>query len=188
MIRKTRNSWDRTTFPSTRNFIKLYYFLKALYYYWERSTFWKRNRKHLITPKQVKVEPVFIQNPGRWFFLSPLGWMDECAPWGGSSSMESETYTVWGRGEKKNVKLRLFKYRASEGPSLALWQVFLWSQWWWQRWVLTHCTYMPGTHSERCSYISPHDSLRHCTRDTEGSHPGWHGWDVELLGEKKCRQ
>lgn len=39
--------------------------------------------------------------------------------------MESETYTVWGRAEKRMWKLRLFKYRALEGPSLALWQVFL---------------------------------------------------------------
>lgn len=127
------------------------------------------------------MEPVCIPNPRRWFFLSPLGWMDKCASWGGSSSMESETYTVWGRVEKKNAKLRLFKYRALEGPSLALWQVFLWFQWWWQRWVLTHCTYMPGTHSKRFSYINPHDNLRHTVPEIQRGHT----WD-DVAGMWSC--
>lgn len=134
------------------------------------------------------MEPVCIPNPRRWFFLSPLGWMDKCASWGGSSSMESETYTVWGRVEKKNAKLRLFKYRALEGPSLALWQVFLWFQWWWQRWVLTHCTYMPGSFWEVFVHQSSWQPKAHCARDTEGPHLRWRGWDVELLGERKCRR
>ena len=49
--------------------------------------------------------------------------------------------------------------------------------------------YLHAWHSFRevFEYQSSWQPKAHCARDTEGPHPRWRGWDVELLGERNCR-